>query len=44
MQTEAPELVDISSEPQHVRELYGLDNSTTAGVVLNFLLARSMFE
>ena len=44
MQTEAPELVDISSEPQHVRELYGLDNGTTAGFGRQCLLARRMVE
>ena len=44
MQTEAPELVDISNEPQHVRDLYGLDNSTTAGFGRQCLLARRMVE
>jgi len=44
MQTEAPELVDISNEPRHVRDLYGLDNSTTAGFGRQCLLARRMVE
>ena len=44
MQTAAPELVDISNEPQHIRELYGLDNPTTAGFGRQCLLARRMVE
>ncbi|MDC0935649.1 DUF1501 domain-containing protein [Pirellulales bacterium] len=44
MQTAAPELVDISSEPQHIRELYGLDNPTTAGFGRQCLLARRLVE
>ncbi|HJO10264.1 MAG TPA: DUF1501 domain-containing protein, partial [Verrucomicrobiota bacterium] len=44
MQTEAPELVDISDEPKNVRDLYGLDNSTTAGFGHQCLLARRMVE
>ena len=44
MQTEAPELMDISGEPQHIRDLYGLDNGTTAGFGRQCLLARCMVE
>ncbi len=44
MQTEAPGLMDISSEPEHIRNLYGLDNGTTAGFGRQCLLARRMVE
>lgn len=44
MQTEAPDLMDISSEPRHIRDLYGLDNGTTAGFGRQCLLARRMVE
>jgi len=44
LQTEAPELVDLSNEPQHIRDLYGLDKPTTAGFGRQCLLARRMVE
>ena len=44
MQTEAPDLMNISGEPQHIRDLYGLDNGTTAGFGRQCLLARRMVE
>ncbi|MDP7049011.1 MAG: DUF1501 domain-containing protein [Verrucomicrobiota bacterium] len=44
MQNEAPELIDISTEPRHIRDLYGLDNGTTAGFGRQCLLARRMVE
>ena len=44
MQSEAPELVDISSEPESVRRLYGLDGSATAGFGRQCLLARRLVE
>ena len=44
MQTEAPELVDISSEPDHVQNLYGLHNGATAGFGRQCLLARRLVE
>ncbi|MEC8973425.1 MAG: DUF1501 domain-containing protein, partial [Verrucomicrobiota bacterium] len=44
MQTETPGLMDISSEPEHIRNLYGLDNGTTAGFGRQCLLARRMVE
>ena len=31
MQTSAPQLVDTSDEPEHIRELYGLNDDTTRG-------------
>jgi hypothetical protein len=44
MQTEAPELVDISNEPDHVQNLYGLHNGATAGFGRQCLLARRLVE
>lgn len=44
MQSAAPELVDLSSEPQHVRAMYGLDESQTAGFGRQCLLARRLVE
>ncbi len=44
MQTAAPELVDLRSEPQHVRDMYGLDEADTAGFGRQCLLARRMVE
>ena len=44
MQTEAPELVDLSSEPEHTRELYGLDQPHTADFGRQCLLARRLVE
>ena len=44
MQTEAPELMDISNEPEHVRRLYGLDDRPTAGFGRQCLLARRLVE
>jgi hypothetical protein len=44
MQSEAPALTDISGEPAHIRELYGLDHGATAGFGRQCLLARRMAE
>lgn len=44
MQTEAPELVDITDEPEHLREMYGLNDGTTAGFGRQCLLARRLVE
>ena len=44
MQTEAPELVDLSGETQSTQHLYGLDDSVTAGFGRQCLLARRMVE
>lgn len=44
MQTEAPQLVDLSSETRQTRSLYGLDDPTTAGFGRQCLLARRMVE
>ena len=44
MQTAAPEIVDISNEPESVRKLYGLDDSKTEGFGRQCLLARRLVE
>ena len=44
MQTEAPEIVDLSDEPDHVKNLYGLDKPVTAGFGRQCLLARRLVE
>ncbi|MBP88343.1 MAG: hypothetical protein CMJ64_16775 [Planctomycetaceae bacterium] len=44
MQSEAPELVDLSGETQATRDLYGLDDSATAGFGRQCLLARRLVE
>ncbi len=44
MQSEAPALMDISREPAHIQQLYGMDNGATAGFGRQCLLARRMIE
>ena len=44
MQSEAPELVDLSGETPATRRLYGLDDPVTAGFGRQCLLARRMAE
>lgn len=44
MQTEAPELVDISTEPEETRELYGIGKQPTDDYGRRCLLARRMVE
>ena len=44
MQTEAPELVDISTEPEETRELYGIGRQPTDDYGRRCLLARRMVE
>ena len=44
MQTSAPEAVDIASEPEHVRSLYGMDNEKTRDFGFRCLLARRLVE
>lgn len=44
MQSAVPELVDISSEPQHVLDLYGEDVAKSGTFGHNCLLARRMAE
>ena len=44
MQAEAPEAVDLASESEETRALYGLDQSETATFGRNCLLARRLVE
>lgn len=44
MQSSAPEVVNISSESEATKKLYGLDNKTTSEFGLRCLLARRMVE
>lgn len=44
MQTAAPELVDLTTEPDFIKSLYGLDQPRTAGFGRQCLLARRMVE
>jgi hypothetical protein len=44
MQAAAPELIDLASEPQAIRELYGVDAEPTARFGRMCLLARRMVE
>ncbi len=44
MQTHAPEAVDLSKEPAHIRKMYGLDAPPTADFGTRCLLARRMVE
>ena len=44
MQTSVPELADISSEPQHILDMYGEDVHTPGSFARNALLARRLAE
>jgi hypothetical protein len=44
MQSAAPEALDIDREPQHIRELYGLDNPDCGHFARQCLIARRMVE
>ncbi len=44
MQSAAPELADLSSEPKHIREMYGLDDPMTRQFATNCILARRLVE
>ncbi len=44
MQSAAPEAVDISKEPAHIRAMYGLDQKRTQDFGTRCLLARRMVE
>ena len=44
MQTSVPELTDISSEPEHVTNMYGPDSRTPGTFAANCLLARRLAE
>jgi hypothetical protein len=44
MQTSVPEVSDLSSEPQHIHELYGLNDKRTADCGRRCLLGRRLLE
>ena len=44
MQREAPEVIDLSSEPEHIRELYGIGTEATDNYGRQCLLARRFAE
>lgn len=44
MQMAAPELADLSKEPAHIREMYGVDDPNTRQFGTNCLLARRLVE
>ncbi len=44
MQAAAPEALDVESEPEHVKRLYGLDNKKCAHFARQCLIARRMVE
>lgn len=44
MQAEAPDVVDMSKEPEHIRKLYGMDNDTTKAYGQMCLLGRRLVE
>jgi len=44
MQSAAPELADLSGEPAHIREMYGLDDKVTRQFATNCILARRLVE
>lgn len=44
MQAEAPEAVDLSREPEHIKELYGLNEDATEAFGKNCLMARRLVE
>ena len=44
MQTSVPELTDMSDEPQHVRDLYGVETPGDGSFASNCLLARRLLE
>ncbi|MAB59165.1 MAG: hypothetical protein CMO46_01320 [Verrucomicrobiales bacterium] len=44
MQSTAPEAIDVDSEPQHVKDLYGLDGSQTDDFARKCILSRRLVE
>ena len=44
MQMEVPEVIDIDSEPEHIREMYGLNDKETEAFGRKCLLARRLVE
>lgn len=44
MQVSIPEANQVDAEPQHIRDLYGVDDPATRGVGRNCLMARRLLE
>jgi hypothetical protein len=44
MQTAAPETIDVNSEPEHIKKLYGLDDNRCSHFAKQCLIARRMVE
>lgn len=44
MQANAPEAVDVDSEPEHVKELYGLNDKRTEDFARKMILSRRLVE
>ena len=44
LQKSAPELIDLASEPQHILDLYGIQDIKQPGYARNCLLARRLIE
>jgi hypothetical protein len=44
MQTEVPDVIDLKGEPEHIRELYGLNDKDTGEFGKQCLMARRMVE
>ena len=44
MQAAAPEAIDVDSEPEYIKRLYGLDQDRTAEFARKFILARRLVE
>ncbi len=44
MQTQVPELLDISKEPQHIRDAYGITNGPESAFARQCLMARRLSE
>jgi len=44
MQTTAPEAIDITKEPKHIQDMYGLNEKSTMNMARQCLLARRLVE
>lgn len=44
MQSSIPEVMDVDGEPDHIRELYGIDDKDTKAMGVNLLSARRLVE
>ena len=44
MQTQAPEAIDVDKEPEHIKELYGLNDDRTEDFARKLILSRRLVE